>query len=422
MTAPADIVATLISLDGASFLAMFWFLIFFELPRYVLANVVIGLNAGRRSDPRPDDDAPGSVSVIVACHNSAAGMAKTARSLAEQTRCKLQIIVVDDGSVDDTARVGRQLQQQGVIDVLVSSGLRAGKSAALNLGLHYATGDIVASVDADTTFDRDSFRRVAACFADPRVGVAGANVGVRNPRASLLTAIQAVEYAISISLGRRVSTLLGILPIASGAFAAYRRDALQAVGGWEAGPGEDADVTLKLRRAGWSVAFISDAHALTDAPATLVPFFHQRVRWERDLLRLHLRKYRTLLMPWSRGFSLREAAGAADVLVFSIAPSFAFAGYAIWLLAGYGAAALQILVLAAIVYSLIGAATFVLATAVADRPGELRLLPFALGYGLYCVSLLYPVRLYAYVTELAFDRSYRSSFAPRKVLDSIGRF
>jgi len=64
---------------------------------------------------------------------------------------------------------------------------------------------------------------------------------------------------ITISLGRRLSDLLGILMISSGAFAAFRRDAVIAVGCWDVGPGEDANMTLKLRRAGWKVRFAPEA-------------------------------------------------------------------------------------------------------------------------------------------------------------------
>jgi cellulose synthase/poly-beta-1,6-N-acetylglucosamine synthase-like glycosyltransferase len=343
-------------------------------------------------------------------------------SLREQSLQPLQIVVVDDGSTDNTDDIGRRLREQGWIDILLSTGLRGGKSAALNLGLRYCTGDVIISVDADTTFDRDAIEAIVSSFDSPMTGAVGGNVGVRNARDSALAAMQAVEYTIAISLGRKVSMMLGILPIVSGAFAAFRREALGSVGGWEAGAGEDADLTMKLRRSGWNLNFASRAWALTDAPSTMQALVGQRLRWESDLIRLHLRKFRMLLWPWAPRFSLRDTISTIDVLVFSIGLSFAFIIYALWVFINYGALAIPILIATGLVYSLIGTFTFLLAMALSDNSSGLRLLPYALGYGVYCAYVLHPIRVWACIDELVFDRSYRSTFVPTKVLNRIWRF
>jgi cellulose synthase/poly-beta-1,6-N-acetylglucosamine synthase-like glycosyltransferase len=118
----------------------------------------------------------------------------------------------------------------------------SGKSAALNLGLTFCTGDLVIVGDIDTSFDRYAIERVIEPFVDPSVGGVSGNIGVRNYRTSVIASFQAIEYLITISLGRHLSDLLGIVLIASGAFAAFRRDALVAIGGWDVGPGEDANI------------------------------------------------------------------------------------------------------------------------------------------------------------------------------------
>lgn len=423
-----DMIAFVTSADSATFLAMFWYLAFIEGPRFVIANAAAGIaffhgprefgsaKIGDHSRSCP------SVSVLLPCHNGAAGLLKTVASLREQTLPDLEIIVVDDGSSDGTARAAQWLRAHGQVDLFLSTSLRGGKSAALNLGLRYCTGTLVVSVDADTTFDRDSFDEIVALFEDPSVGAVGGNVGVRNAERSVLASLQAVEYAIGISLGRKVSTMLGILPVVSGAFAAFRREALVAVGGWEAGSGEDADLTMKLRRAGWEVRFASNAWALTDVPLTVPGLVRQRLRWESDLIRLHTRKFRMLLCPWSREFSFRDTLSAVDVLIFSIGLSFCFVTYVVWTIATYGTFAVPVLFAAGLIYSLIGLITFLFATAFERSNISMRLFPYALGYGFYCVYLLHPVRIWACIEELTFDRSYRSTFVPRKVLNRIGRF
>src|SRR5262249_48625831 len=226
-------------------------------------------------------------------------------------------------------------------------------------------------------------------------------------------------YTIGISLGRRIGTLLGFVPVASGAFCAFRREALHAVGGWEAGPGEDAGVTMKLRQAGWRVHFVSRANALTDAPTTLPGLVSQRLRWESDLFRLHAKKIRAFLLPSSPMFSLRNALGMIDVLVFSFAMPAVFLSYVIWLTALYGERSLIVLFICALLYAAICSVNFMVGVALSATPGRARLLPYALGYGIYSLCVLQPIRLWAFIDELAFQRSLRPGFVPTKVVNHI---
>lgn len=103
--------------------------------------------------------------------------------------------------------------------------------------------------DIDTTFDRDAFAELLGYFSDPRVGAVSGNLGVRNTSASLITRHQAIEYAIGLSLGRCIADSLGTLTVVSGAFGAFRHAAIDQVGGQDVEVGEDADLTMKLRRA-----------------------------------------------------------------------------------------------------------------------------------------------------------------------------
>src|SRR6266481_8084661 len=97
------------------------------------------------------------------------------------------------------AEIGRQLKEEGLIDVFVSTGLRGGKSAATNLGLTFCTGELVVVGDVDTSFDRYAIERVAEPFGDPLVGCVSGNIGVRNYRGSIIAKFQAIEYLITIS-------------------------------------------------------------------------------------------------------------------------------------------------------------------------------------------------------------------------------
>ena len=133
-----------------------------------------------------------------------------------------------DGMTD----VAHTLRAEGLIHEVLRLRHRGGKSAAVNLGFAVCTGDIIVIADIDTSFDRDALAVMLGYFAaDSRLGAVSGDLGVRNERASLITRCQAIEYGISISLGRRIADVLGILSIVSGAFGAFRRSAIESVGG-----------------------------------------------------------------------------------------------------------------------------------------------------------------------------------------------
>ena len=250
---PMDAVAFLGSLDFVSLVLLFWYTTLLEVPRYVIGVVAAGISAVSER-PRQPPDTDLTLSVILAGHNEAQSLRACVSGLAEQTlsdRSRLQVVVVDDGSTDGMANVAHDLGREGLVDEVIRLRHRGGKSAAVNLGLGACTGDIVVIADIDTSFDRDALAVLLGYFAaDPRLGAVGGDLGVRNEFASVVTRCQAIEYGISVSLGRRVADMLGILSIVSGAFGAFRRSAIESVGGQDIEVGEDADLTMKLRRAG----------------------------------------------------------------------------------------------------------------------------------------------------------------------------
>ena len=211
--------------------------------------------------------------------------------------------------------VGRALQREGKIDRLLRLEHRSGKSAGVNLALSACRGDIVIIADVDTTFDRDAFAEILAYFADPTVGAVSGNLGVRNLSTSLMTRVQGIEYAIGFSLGRRIADALGILSIVSGAFGAFRRLALEQVGRQDVEVGEDADLTMKLRRAGWRIRFAPEANGLTIVPETVTSLIAQRLRWDRGLVTIWLRKFRGAFDPRQSTFRLLDMFSVVDVLI-----------------------------------------------------------------------------------------------------------
>ncbi len=221
--------------------------------------------------------APPGISVVVPAYNESAGIAATVRSMVRSNYPgDLEVIVVDDGSTDDTAAIVRGLRLPGVH---VISQRNAGKPAALNRGIAEAWFDILVLVDGDTIFAPDALSRLAFRMMDPDVGAVSGNTKVANRR-GLLGRWQHLEYVMGFNLERRMFDLLGTIPTVPGAIGAFRRATLEDVGGVSASTlAEDTDLTMAICRSGWRVIYEPRALAWTEAPATLRQLWRQRYRW-----------------------------------------------------------------------------------------------------------------------------------------------
>jgi len=218
----------------------------------------------------------GPVSVIVPAYNEAANIAATVRSLVRNDYPRLEVIVVDDGSTDATADIVTRLRLPRVHLVRQDN---AGKPAALNTGIRYARGDLLVLVDGDTVFEPDAVGRLVQPLKDPRVGAVSGNTKVAN-RKGLLGRWQHLEYVIGFNLDRRMFDIARCMPTVPGAIGAFRRAAVQDVGGVSAQTlAEDTDFTMAVIRAGWQVVYEPTAVAWTEAPATLRQLWRQRYRW-----------------------------------------------------------------------------------------------------------------------------------------------
>ena len=238
-----------------------------------------------------------SVAVVVPAYNEEKVVLQTVRSLlACQHPAAFEIIVVDDGSTDTTSRVLREAFAGEPLVTIVRQE-NAGKPAALNRGIALTQADIVITLDADTVFARDTILRLASWFVDPRVGAVAGNAKVGN-RVNFLTRCQALEYVTSQNLDRRALTVIDSVTVVPGAVGAWRRDVVDRAGGFsEETLAEDADLTLKVERMGYVVAYDDLAVGLTEAPDTLHGFIRQRFRWMFGTLQVAWKHKDALLMP-----------------------------------------------------------------------------------------------------------------------------
>jgi cellulose synthase/poly-beta-1,6-N-acetylglucosamine synthase-like glycosyltransferase len=384
----------------------------FDIPRYTLTLVSLAFLGARRRTDVPSCNA--SISVIIPTFNGGSGLAPTIASLHRQTLRPVEIIVVDDGSTDATRAVAERARASGLVDIVICHGTRCGRSAAINAAARYASGDLLWTVDADTVFEPTALVRLAAVFEDPVVGGASCNIAISNDRDSLWTGLQAVEYLMSISAGRSVLDAAEAIACLSGACSMYRRALFLQHGGLDVGPGEDLEYSLRLRRLGYAIRFVTEAWAQTDGPPTAVGLLRQRARWDRDALRIRLMTYGELSFfhPLEQP---RDTLQRLDFVLFDLVPTLSLPFYLAYVVLLFGADAAPFL--GAIYFLLIWISIFNMALAFVmfNRSlgffglGSVLIFPFYQGVYLKCA------RFFSYSSEIMFAASSHDDFVPPRV-------
>ncbi len=307
------------------------------------------VRAERYSEILSSEIAP-SISMLVPAHNEEASIKESVRALLTVTYPQLEIVVVDDGSTDETLSeltstfalvpihpiYDRRLttktvraiyRSQQYPNLVVVSKENGGKADSLNVGLNISSGELVCAIDADTILDPDGLRRLVRPFIRSRdVVAAGATIRVANgctvtqgrlasergPHRAL-AGIQAVEYLRAFLFGRPGWNRLGGNLLISGAFGLFRRESLLETNGYVKSVGEDMELIVRLRRHGYEtgqparVEFVPDPVAWTETPTGFRELGRQRERWQRGFTDV-LWRHRSLL--------LRPRFGVLGMVVF----------------------------------------------------------------------------------------------------------
>lgn len=295
------------AMDVKSILRWGWFIFFLDIPRsLILEGIALFLSRTKRRDTNDLwqsatdkfwKESP-LVSILVPGHNEGKHLYSLILSMQKQTYKNIELIVVDDGSTDDTAMIGSSFQRRGYIDVFLRVDERGGKASAANLGLRYSKGKYIIHLDADSSLEPDAIEKILIPFYRYKnVGAVGGNLKVRNSKDSLTTTMQFLEYVQSINMSRIVLSHLGIYKIVSGAFGAFPKKVLDRIKGWDIGPGLDGDITVKIRKIDYNIIFEENAICSTHVPTTWRALVKQRIRWSRSLIRFRLRKHSDIWKP-----------------------------------------------------------------------------------------------------------------------------
>src|SRR5690606_24136428 len=246
--------------------------------------LLISMSLLRRRS-KPPAAAKVTVGVVVPAHNEEKVIVKTVQSLLQSTCKELEILIVDDGSTDGTYELC-QSRFRHCANVSVVTKPNGGKAAALNYGFSLLDVDVVVAIDGDTVLLPEAIENLAAHFADAGIAAVAGNAKVGN-RVNLLTKWQALEYITAQNLDRRAFELVNCISVVPGAIGAWRRRAVLRAGGFTTDTiAEDADLTLRLIRGGYRVAYEERAIALTEAPETTSQFVTQRFRWMFGMLQV----------------------------------------------------------------------------------------------------------------------------------------
>lgn len=387
-------------------------LLVFELPRYGFSALAM-LVASFRSHRHRSVQLP-AITAIIPVHNGAAGLRATVDSLRPPAQGITEILIVDDGSTDGTAAIAAALAREDPRIRVLTHPLRSGKSAAINHAATRATGILLLTVDVDTVAAPGSVPALAAAFRNPAVAVASGNVTIRNAARNPLTALQSLEYLQSIALGRGFLDHLGSVGCCSGAFSMFRRAPFLAAGGLNVGPGEDLEITLRLREAGHRTRFIGSAMAATLAPTTLPRLIRQRLRWDRDALAIRLFAYRQIL-PFRRGESLGSTLERLDFLLFDLAATLVFPFYILHVALRFGEAFTPLMAGVLLLLSGIATANLLLVHLALRRLPTLPELAVIPAFALYQGIVLRFLRFFAFSDELLFAGSHRDAFVPPRI-------
>ena len=235
------------------------------------------------------------VSVIIPAYNEARVIEGSVRRVLQSVGIELEIIIVDDGSKDETsAIVAKAFRRDKRVKLITQS--NAGKAAAVNNGINAARGEIIIALDADTQFEPETIARLVRWFVRPEIGAVAGNAKVGN-RFNWVTKWQAVEYVTAQNLERSALAMFGAMMVVPGAVGAWRRSALKEVGDYPHDTlAEDQDLTISIQRRGWQVAYDQEAVAWTEAPESFAALTKQRFRWAFGTLQClwkHQRMFRT---------------------------------------------------------------------------------------------------------------------------------
>ncbi|UOA33905.1 Poly-beta-1,6-N-acetyl-D-glucosamine synthase (plasmid) [Sulfitobacter sp. DSM 110093] len=246
------------------------------------ATALLVLTARHKRHVSPSPRHKPSVTIVIPAYNEGRVIEHCIRRALYTEYADFDIIVVDDGSTDDTYEKAISFAYHPLVTVLRQP--NRGKAAALNAALDECQSEVLICIDADSQIAPNAVSLLTPHFSDPQIGAVAGRVVVGN-RDSLLTRLQALEYITAQAVERRAKDYLNAITVVPGAIGAWRATALMEAGIFSSETlTEDADMTMAMIRTDYRVVYEDRAIATTEAPASLKGLMTQRLRWSLGMM------------------------------------------------------------------------------------------------------------------------------------------
>ena len=246
------------------------------------------------------------VSILVPVYNEGEKVIETIDSLnaVDYPKDKLEIIILNDGSKDNTSEVVRNALKRSDISknmVFVDNENNKGKAATLNQGISLATGEFLATMDGDSEVPADILKKTVPFFKKEDVGAVTVTVEVKDPK-TLLQKIVEIEYVIGLSLALKALSFFNAIHVTPGPFSVYRKSVLDEIGGFDINNiTEDHEIALRIYKAGYKIDNCTSTKVRTISPGTFKTLYTQRKRWYTGSL-LTLWQHRDIMLKRKYGF------------------------------------------------------------------------------------------------------------------------
>ena len=232
------------------------------------------------------------VTIVVPCHNEGRDIEDTVEYLLATTYPNFDILLVNDGSGDETRQILDGLAAQHPEVRVIHCAHNQGKAIALTTAALMTPAQYLCCIDADALLDPQALSWLMVHFMSPRVGAVTGNPRVRN-RSTLLGRLQVGEFSSIVGLIKRAQRTYGRIFTVSGVVACFRKAALHDVDYWSPGMlTEDIDVSWKLQIRHWDVRFEPKAQCWILAPETLRGLWQQRLRWSMGGIQVLIKNWR----------------------------------------------------------------------------------------------------------------------------------
>ena len=234
--------------------------------------------------------------IVIPAYNEEKSIRQTVESVIklDYPVNKFEIIIVNDGSKDNTSKIALQLiKENPKFSICLINQKNMGKGKALNVALKIANGEYFVSLDADSYVREDALKVLLEHFTDENIAAVLPLMKIKQPK-SIMEKIQWAEYMVNLFY-KRLMAILDCIQVTPGPFSVYRTAILKKIGGYdENNLTEDMEITLKLQKNNYKILQSNETEVYTNPPKTLKAFFKQRNRWYKGTL-INAYRYRNMI-------------------------------------------------------------------------------------------------------------------------------